>query len=193
MYRAITRIVLLASIMTAQVSLGIIAATGIAALPAQAVPQQTVQARRVLALDPDGLRIFNAATGSARAIPFGLKANVVSILTRLRGKPRVQSINEECGLGFAQWSDGLTLQFREEKFVGWFLNDRNAESRNLATSAGIGIGSTLTDLQEAYTIEVSQTTLGTEFAAGELWGLLSGSQPTDKVTSLSSGATCTFR
>lgn len=151
----------------------------------------------VLALDSQGLRVVNASTGATRAIAFGMKeADVVSILTNLRGKPRDRGVNQECGagpLGFANWADGLSLQFNKGRFAGWSVDGRSKAANKLTTINGVGTGSTRTQLNKAYTVKVSQSTLGTEFSAGSLGGLLSGSKPTDRVTSLWSGTTCFFR
>jgi hypothetical protein len=151
----------------------------------------------VLALDSQGLRVVNASTGATRAIAFGTsEANVVSVLTNLRGKPRHRGVNRECGagpLGFASWADGLSLQFNQGRFAGWKVDGRRQGANKLTTINGVGTGSTRTQLNKAYTVKVSQSTLGTEFSAGSLGGLLSGSKPTDRVTSLWSGTTCFFR
>ena len=151
----------------------------------------------VLALDSQGLRVVNASTGATRALAFGTsEANVVAVLTNLRGKPRNRGVNRECGagpLGFASWADGLSLQFNQGRFAGWHVDGRRQGANKLTTINGVGTGSTRTQLNKAYTVKVSQSTLGTEFSAGSLGGLLSGSKPTDRVTSLWSGTTCFFR
>ncbi len=151
----------------------------------------------VLALDTQGLRVVNASTGATRAIAFGTKeADVVSILTNLRGKPRDRGVNQECGagpLGFASWADGLSLRFNKGRFAGWSVDGRSNGANKLTTINGVGTGSTRTQLNKAYTVKVSQSSLGTEFSAGGLGGLLSGNKPTDRVTSLWSGTTCLFR
>ncbi len=159
---------------------------------AQAKPSSVV-----LALDSQGLRVVNASTGATRSIAFGTKeADVVSILTNLRGKPSSRGVNQECGagpLGFASWADGLSLQFNQGRFAGWNVNGRSKGANKLTTISGVGTGSTRTQLNKAYTVKVSQSSLGTEFSAGSLGGLLSGSKPTDRVISLWSGTTCFFR
>ncbi|MEP0873649.1 hypothetical protein NDA01_28325 [Trichocoleus desertorum AS-A10] len=179
--------------LTSRNSASIAPAMTIALQPiAQAKPSATV-----LALDSQGLRVVNKSTGATRAIAFGTKeADVVSILTNLRGKPRNQGVNQECGagpLGFARWADGLSLQFNKGRFAGWSVDGRSPGANKLTTINGVGTGSTRTQLNKAYTVKVSQSSLGTEFSAGSLGGLLSGSKPTDRVTSLWSGTTCFFR
>lgn len=151
----------------------------------------------VLALDPQGLRVVNATTGATRSLAFGMKeADLVAILTNLRGKPRSRGVNQECGagpLGFASWPDGLTLQFNQGRFAGWNVDGRSKGANKLTTIAGIGTGSTRTQLNKAYTVKVSQSSLGTEFLAGGFGGFLSGNRPSDRVTGLWGGTTCFFR
>jgi hypothetical protein len=170
---------------------------GIAVAGNSPVHLQTAKSKPVLALDLGGLRLVNTATGATRSLSFGMKeADVLSVLTNLRGRPRNRGVNEECGagpLGFAQWKDGLTLQFQNDRFVGWSVNDRSPGSNRLTTIAGIGVASTRTALQTAYTVTVSQTSLGTEFTAGQLGGLLSSTRQNARVTDLWSGTTCNFR
>ena len=59
---------------------------------------------------------------------------------------------------------GLSVYFREDLFVGWFIDD-SPESEVFRTSDDIGIGSTKLDLDEAYGGEMSveETSLGQEW------------------------------
>ncbi len=174
--------------------------------PAHAKPQQApltptiAQAKpktAVLALDAQGLRVVNAATGSTRSLAFGMKeAEVVTIVNNLQGKSRDRGTNSECGagpLGYASWGNGLTLWFNQGQFKGWAVDGRSASAKKLTTIAGIGIGSTRTQLNKAYQVKVQPSSLGTEFTAGGMGGLLTGTQPTATITNLWSGTTCMFR
>lgn len=158
---------------------------------------QSPKSSAVLALDSKGLQVVNSSTGSTRTLAFGMKENeVVTILKNLRGKPRNSGVNKECGagaLGFASWADGLTLQFNKGRFAGWSVDGSSKGANKLTTISGIGTGSTRTQLNKAYTVKVSRSSLGTEFSAGSLGGLLSGNKSTDRVTTLWSGTTCFFR
>jgi len=154
--------------------------------------------RAVLALDSEGLRVVNPANGTTRLLAFGMKeTDVATIITNIRGKMVERGKNQECGagpLGFTRWGGGLTLWFEKERFAGWFVDGRQQNAANkLTTIAGIGTGSTRAQLNKVYTTKVFQSTLGTEFSAGQLGGLLSGTKPSDRVTSLWSGVTCLFR
>ena len=145
-----------------------------------------------IALDGEGLRFVNAATGSTRLLPFGApEGQVLTALEPIRGAPTARSSNDECGAGplaFADWGDDFQLVFQEGRFVGWSVDDPG-----LTTMSGVGVGSSRDDLEAAYKAEVGQSTLGTEFSAGDLHGLLSTRGPTARVTTLWAGTICVFR
>jgi len=156
--------------------------------------QPEPSAAPVLALDAEGFRFIDASSGSARPLPFGTEgAQALAAVTGLRGAPKERGTNAECGAGpldYASWADGLTVQASEGRFVGWSVSD---SAGAYTTMAGIGVGSTRAELDEAYDAQVSETTLGTEFDAGELFGLLSGTGPEAKVTFMWGGTSCNFR
>lgn len=158
----------------------------------QAKPQTAV-----LALDQKGLQVVNATTGSTRSLAFGMKeAEVVTIVNNVQGKIRDRGVNQECGagpLGYTSWGNGLTLWFNKGVFAGWIVDGRNPNAKKLTTLSGIGTGSTRTQLTKAYRVKVQQTSLGTEFSTDNLGGILTGTKPTDKISSLWSGTTCLFR
>jgi hypothetical protein len=45
----------------------------------------------------------------------------------------------------------------------------------------------------AYVADIRKTTLGQEFAAGKLFGVLDGSTPSARITALWGGTGCNFR
>ena len=146
-----------------------------------------------LAIDGEGLRLFNPANGAARPLPFGTARALVLTALASRGAPELGT-QTECGAGpldFATWRDGLKLYFQQDKFTGWALDRRAA--RAVTTAAGIGLGSSRAELEAAYAIAVVQSTLGTEFTAGGLAGLLDGPGPRAKITNLWAGTSCNFR
>lgn len=151
------------------------------------------QARPGLAIEGEGLRIFDAA-GAARALPFGTpQATVIAAVTAATGgvAPE-QSVNEECGAGptqFAQYADGVQLLFQDGRFAGWFLREPG-----LTTANGVGVGTTRAALDAAFTVTIEpQSTLGVEFAAGDMGGFLTADGPAGAVESLYAGLTCFFR
>ena len=135
---------------------------------------------------------MEAAGGATRPLPFGrAAAETVAALQRTgRAEPR-RSTNPECGAGplaFADWPDGFQLVFQDDRFVGW-----STRQVGLQTMSGVGVGSTRAQLEAAYKVTVEETTLGQEFQAGGLGGLLSGPGPDARITNLWAGITCAFR
>jgi hypothetical protein len=58
---------------------------------------------------------------------------------------------------------------------------------------GVGIGTTRAQVEDALAIQVSSTSLGTEFTAGGLAGLLDGPGAEARITNLWAGETCIAR
>ena len=148
----------------------------------------------VLSVAPEGLRLFDPASGSARPLSFGLPAEQVLAAIEASRGPAERGTNEECGAGpmeFARWPDGLGLAFQDGVFVGWSLDDRAGGV--LTTTSGIGPGSSRREIEEVYQVAVEETTLGTEFSVGEVSGLLDGPGPDARITNLWAGVACLFR
>jgi hypothetical protein len=59
--------------------------------------------------------------------------------------------------------------------------------------SGIGPGSTRAELEAVYEVEVEPTSLGIEFSAGGIGGLLDGESPDARITAMWAGVTCLFR
>lgn len=148
-----------------------------------------------LAVEAEGLRLFDPESGAATAIAFGIaEAQLIEMMERLRGPAASRGTNGECGAGpmeIATWKDGLSLLFQEGRFVGWSLDERVAGT--ITTAAGIGPGSTRAELDTAYDATVEQTSLGTEFAAGDLIGTLDGTGANSRITDMWAGISCVFR
>ncbi|AQR75421.1 hypothetical protein [Sphingomonas sp. LM7] len=145
-------------------------------------------------LAPDGLSV--ALTGGAtRLVPFGMPREAATqMIAGVIGNPIEQGDNQECGagaLGFASFREGLGLYFQGGKFAGWDLDGR--EGGRFATAAGLGIGSARTQLESASKVEIEDSTIGIEFRAGGLSGLLSARDPSGEVTNLWAGVTCIAR
>ena len=149
----------------------------------------------MLAVEGEGIRFFNPITSSATPISFGQpQSTVLAALERVRG-PAGKGTNESCGAGpvqYANWPDGLSLVFQNDRFAGWSLDGRAAGA--LSTASGIGPDSTREDLDGAYgDVEVRETTLGDEFSAGGFFGLLDGPNATSKITNMWAGVNCVAR
>lgn len=146
-----------------------------------------------LAVEAEGLRLFNPQNGAARPIPFGTPRGDVLAALAFRGPPDTGT-NSECGAGplaYANWPDGLGLFFRNDKLAGWTLDQRREGA--ITTAGGIGPGSTRKQLEEVYAATISESTLGTEFSAGEIFGILDGKGSDARITNMWGGLSCNFR
>lgn len=148
-----------------------------------------------IALAPDGIRLV-APGGATRPLDFGMdQAETVVILDRVHGGAGKATTNAECGAGpvdFVQWPDGLSALFQDGKFVGWSVGTGGAKT--LTTMNGIGIGSTRSELVAGFSgVTVQETTLGQEFDAGGLYGVLSGPGAGATIDALWAGVSCVFR
>jgi hypothetical protein len=158
------------------------------------VKSSTVSSPPRLSVDGEGLRWFLQPSGTAHPIPFGRpQAEVMASLEARRGVA-TEGTNENCGAGpvlFATWQDGLSLVFKDKRFVGWGLNSHAAGA--IATAAGVGPGSTHAELEAAYNATVSKTSLGQEFSAGDLHGILDGASSRARITDMWGGVSCAAR
>lgn len=162
------------------------------AVPPASAPAAPATAATKLALDGEGLRLFDAASGAARRIPFGTrKPAALSALTAVQAAPpREQGENVDCRATFATWANGLTAWFAQDRFVGWSVRPGSPE---VTTASGLTVGSSRADLDGAYNAKVAPSSLGVEFTAGGLAGLLDSARPDARVTHLWAGATCIAR
>ena len=148
-----------------------------------------------LNLAPDELTLV-LANGSTRHVSFGMdKAGATDMVTAALGNPIEQARNEDCGAGaldYAAFRQGLSLYFQDGKFAGWDLDGR--ENGKFQTMNGIGIGMTRKALEAAAgKVDVEESSIGQEFAIGEMSGLLSSAAADGKVTNLWAGVNCIAR
>ena len=143
-------------------------------------------------IDGEGLRVFVLSTGSARPLPFGSDSALVhaALVRTTAGAPVETGSGGDCPGSHARWANGLTVRYLEGRFVGWSLRDGDG---TVATMTGVGIGTTRAQVEDALVIQVSSTSLGTEFTAGGLAGLLDGPGAEARVTNLWAGETCIAR
>lgn len=159
-------------------------------------PAPVAAGQAAVALDAGGLLIVMKDTGSTRMLDFGLpQAQVIEIVTNVAGAPEPVTTNSECGAGpiqFAEFPGGLTLLFQDDKLAGWSVGQGSAGRQS--TMSGVGVGSTRSDLVAAYSgVTVSETSLGQEFSAGGLYGVLDGPGATAKIEVMWAGTSCVFR
>lgn len=168
-------------------------ATAIAEQPAPA--PQPAAATPLLNLTGEGLALVDPNTGSSRALDFGSDQAMVRQAVAATGRaPLDDNTNAECPAGplaFIEFAGGMTLWFEEGKFAGWAL--RSDAARELQTAAGLGVGSTRAELDAAYDAKVEESTLGQEFQAGAISGILNSAAPDGKVEALWAGVNCVFR
>lgn len=166
----------------------------------------------VVSLDGEGLRLVDPKSGATRPLGFGVPEEQLKLVAeKLKGPAQVGRA-EECGAGplaYLRWDDGLTLYSLDGLFAGWSLDETGAAvpakapakdaakgappAAKLTTISGIGIGSTRAQLLDVYDAKIEQTTLGTEFNAAGLSGILDGTGGKARVTNLWSGVNCVFR
>ena len=139
-------------------------------------------------LAADGLDV-----GGARLAFGGGREQVLAAVGAVLGAPQEQGTNEECPagpLGFTRYQAGLQLVFQDGSFVGWFAQEGSAPR----TAQEVGPGSTLGQLKAAYpAATVEETSLGTEFAADGLYGIVTNPSDDGKVQVMFAGTNCIFR
>ena len=156
--------------------------------PVGTVPPADDQASTIT-LAADGLEL-----GAGRRLAFGAaRTRVLADVGGVLGEPAEQGMQEECPAGplyQVGYAAGLQLVFRDSEFVGWFARQGSA----LRTARGIGPGSTLAQLKTAYpAARVEETSLGYEFAADELYGVVTDSTDAGVVEVIFAGINCIFR
>ena len=174
--------------------------TGEVEVPSTTIPTVTTVPAGDGALD-SGTTVLLATDGFVLSsgagegpLRFGTdQAPVLATLTAVFGEPTSFGTDEECPPGPAEvatFADGLTATFQDGSFVGWTVRAPSP----LTTSAGIGIGSTLGDVQAAQpATTVEETSLGWELTIGAMAAIVSGPSPTDVVENLMAGTSCIFR
>ena len=161
---------------------------------AESQPSSATARQSQLLLDGRGL-IFSDSAGARRTLAFGGGApSAIDAARQVYGDPEKVETLEECGAGPLQVSKfaGLTLAAQDGKFVGWWL-DGGDKAPLPTTERGIGIGSAREALDAAYSIDEFESSLGQEFTADGLAGLIEGEGKLGKVTHLWAGATCIMR
>jgi hypothetical protein len=144
-----------------------------------------------IVLAPDGLQVTGGAAPSK--IAFGTpQARVLMEAGAVLGAPRNGGMQEECPAGplYQTTFAAVQLVFQDSAFVGWAAQTGSP----LRTAEGVGPGSTLAQIRAAYpAVTVDQTSLGTEFAAGDLYGVFTDSTASSPLEIMFAGINCIFR
>ncbi|MDF0596464.1 hypothetical protein [Psychromarinibacter halotolerans] len=138
--------------------------------------------------DANGLAI----AGNPLRIDFGrAQDGVLTAVTRVLGAPPANSMtNPECGAGPLQivQYDRITLLFQTGNFVGWTTDDPRVAAAN-----GLSAGVTRAQLENGGYGPFQPTTLGVEFEADGIYGLLPDNDAATPIDTLWAGTTCFFR
>lgn len=144
-----------------------------------------------ITLSSDGLEVI---AGTPHALAFGTaQTRVLAEVGGVLGKPAEQGTMEECPAGplyQVGYGNGLQLVFQDSAFVGWFAR----QDSPFRTAREIGPGSTLRQLKTAYpATKVEETSLGYEFDAGGLYGVVTDTTDAGVVEVVFAGTNCIFR
>ncbi|HEX2206493.1 MAG TPA: hypothetical protein VHG93_02365 [Longimicrobium sp.] len=145
-----------------------------------------------ITLSSDGLEVI--AGGVTRALAFGTaQTRVLTEVGGVLGAPAEQGTMDECPAGplyQVGYGTGLQLVFQDSAFVGWFAR----QGSPFRTAREIGPGSTLRQLKTAYSAtKVEETSLGYEFDAGGLYGVVTDTTDAGVVEVVFAGTNCIFR
>lgn len=125
---------------------------------------------QIIALDSEGLRLVDEATGSTRLLPFGAPQDeTLAAVSALAGEPTERGENEECGpgpLSFANFNNGLRLWFSAGGFSGW------ESDGEVTTLDGLSAAANREELEAAGIAEFTRDTLGDEFEHGGIFGVM---------------------
>ena len=146
-----------------------------------------------LYLAPGGLEIIDPEGSRLVAMNEASRAETMEIATLAWGAPASDYSMEECGYGdmqFAEFEGGVTLAFDGEAFIGW-MTAPDAATR---LANGVGAGSPVGDVEAiAGPVETFESSIGHEFAAGDLYGIADGPGTKGHIEMLWSGVSCIFR
>jgi hypothetical protein len=172
------------------------AVTGAAAADANGSVSDAEAAEVDLRLASGGLLATQTSSTPGRTLAFGMpREEAVGAVASILGPATGEGSNEECGAGPMQFTSfgTLSLNFQQGAFVGWSLRGP-PRTPALRSAAGLGIGTPRDQImgEGQGPLQVSETSLGTQFDAAGILGLLSGPEPDATVTSIWAGTNCIF-
>ena len=138
-----------------------------------------------------GLGLAAADATSTAALPFGTGFHdSLRALSTVLGHDFSVYLPEDCPAGpvvIASFPGQIDLIYQQDRLAGWMLRP----GATITTASGVGLGTPLAGLGGFPTLEVLDSSLGWEFQAEELSGLLSEREGI--VDHLWSGTVCIFR
>lgn len=138
-----------------------------------------------------GLNLSSADGTSREGMPFGSPFHgTMHTLVSIFGHDVSVAFPQECGEGplvSVHIPGQINLMYQEDRLAGWMLIDDSA----LRTTTGLGVGSPRAALAAEGAVDFYESGIGTEFGAGDLFGLIS--EDGASVQGIWSGATCIFR
>lgn len=151
-----------------------------------------------VALDGEGLRAIDPSTGSTSLVAFGTPGELaITLLTGAFGDPSGSSEANECGRGptdAVNWGGlSIAIDAADDTFVGWSIADTD-NAPVITTIDGLGIGSTVAELQASRTVEFADGgTLGPEYVDATSSWLTTGTTDEDTVAAILTGENCAAR
>ncbi|WP_420397378.1 hypothetical protein [Nioella sp.] len=145
----------------------------------------------IVTIGQGGLGLSSADATATATLPFGTPFHEsLRTLTMIMGHDFSVYLPEDCPAGpvvVASFTRQIDLIYQEDRLAGWMLRPGST----LTTQSGVGLGTPLAGLGGFATLEVMESTLGWEFQAGEISGLLSDREGI--VSHIWSGTVCVFR
>ena len=160
------------------------------AAPALADTYSPTRGDRVM-ISQGGLTLANPDATATATLPFGAPFHdSLRLLATVMGHDFSVYLPEECPAGpvvVVSFPGQIDLIYQQDQLAGWMLRPGS----DLSTPSGIGLGTPLAGLGSFATLEIMESTLGWEFQAGSVSGLLSDREGI--VEHLWSGTVCIFR
>ena len=142
------------------------------------------------------------SNGSTHLVAFGSAQDpVLDLLVRVWGPWRERVGMPDCGADpptLVGWANGLTVLFEDGAMAGWsagapFTEVESPHLQPVTTMSGTGVGSMRVEVEAATVLHLRESTLGTEFEAAGISGVLENGSPTATVVALWAGRACLFR
>ncbi|MGI3184446.1 hypothetical protein [Nioella aestuarii] len=145
----------------------------------------------IVTIGQGGLGLSAADATATATLPFGAPFHEsLRTLATIMGHDFSVYLPEECPAGpvvVVSFPNQIDLIYQQDQLAGFMLR----RGSTLTTQAGVGLGTPLAALGSFATLDVMESTLGWEFQAGQIHGLLSEREGI--VEHLWSGTVCIFR